>query len=72
MAGGQWTTSRTFTGRLYRTSGPGYNQATFDPARVKVTDVGSLTLNFTGANNAIMTWVVDGVQGSEAVTRLNF
>ena len=31
MSGGRWTTGRTFTGTLYRASGPGYAQQPFDP-----------------------------------------
>lgn len=72
MAGGQWTTSRTFTGKLYRTSGPAYNQLPFDPTKVKVNEVGTLTFNFTDANNGSFTWVVDGVQGSKVITRQPF
>jgi lysyl endopeptidase len=71
MSGGTWTTSRTFTGKLYRSSGPGYDQP-FDPARVALTEVGTLTLNFTDANNATLGWVVDGVSGSKTITRLAF
>ena len=72
MTGGSWVTSRTFTGALYRTSGPGYNQPTFDPARVKLNPVGSITLNFSDANTGSFTWVVDGVQGTKAIIRQGF
>lgn len=72
MSSGQWTTGRTFTGKFYRTSGPAYNQATFDPAKVTLKEVGTLTLNFTDANNGSFTWVVDGVQGTKSMSRLGF
>ncbi|MBK6982039.1 MAG: hypothetical protein IPH30_11430 [Betaproteobacteria bacterium] len=72
MSGGQWTTSRTFTGKLYRTSGPAYNQLPFNPNAVNRTEVGTLTFNFTDVNNGSFTWVVDGVQGTKVITRQAF
>jgi lysyl endopeptidase len=71
LSGGQWTTPRSFTGKLYRTAGPAYNK-TFDPTKVTVFEVGTLTLNFTDANNGSFTWVVDGVQGTKVITRQPF
>jgi hypothetical protein len=72
MSGGQWTTPRTFVGKLYRTSGPAYDQLPFDPGKVKVDEVGTLTLNMTDANNGSFTWVVDGVQGTKVIQRQPF
>ena len=72
MSGGQWTTSRTFTGKLYRTSGPAYTQLPFNPNAVKTNEVGTITFNFTDASNGSFTWVVDGVQGTKAFTRQAF
>ncbi len=59
-------------GTLYRTSGPAYNRLPFDPGQVKLNPVGSLTLNFTDASNGTLTWVVDGVQGTKTIRRLDF
>jgi hypothetical protein len=72
MSGGRWTTGRTFTGTLYRASGPGYAQQPFDPRKVTLKEAGSLTFDFADANNGTFTWVVDGVQGTKAITRLPF
>lgn len=72
MSGGRWTTGRTFTGTLYRASGPGYAQQPFDPGEVTLKEAGSLTLDFADANHGTVTWVVDGVQGTKAITRLPF
>ena len=72
MSGGQWVNSRTFTGKLYRTSGPSYMQLPFDPAAIKLNEVGTLTFNFTDVNNGSFTWVVDGVQGTKVFTRMDF
>jgi hypothetical protein len=72
MPGGQWTTGRTFVGKLYRTAGPSYNKLPFDTAKVTPFEVGTLTLNFTDANNVTFTWVVDGVQDTEVMQRQDF
>ncbi len=72
MSGGTWTTARTFTGDLQRTSGPSYAQLPFNPNAVTRTTVGSITFNFTDANNGTFTWVVDGVQGTKVITRQAF
>ncbi len=72
MSGGQWTTGRTFVGKLYRTSGPAYSKLPFDPSKVTAFEVGTLTLNFTDANNVTFVWVVDGVQGTEVMRRQDF
>jgi len=72
MSGGTWVNGRTFTGILQRTSGPAYNQLPFDPNQVTRFPVGTLTLNFTSANSASFTWVVDGVTGTEIIRRLDF
>ncbi|HEX4943373.1 MAG TPA: hypothetical protein VFV55_03405, partial [Usitatibacteraceae bacterium] len=72
MSAGQWVTSRSFRGKLYRTSGPGYTQLPFNPAAVKQNEVGTLTLDFTSAGSGSFTWVVDGVQGTKVITRQAF
>jgi hypothetical protein len=72
MSGGTWTTSRTFTGTLYRASGQPYSPLPFNPGSVHYTPVGSLTFNFTDADNGSFTWVVDGVQGIEIIERNEF
>ena len=59
------------SGTLYRTTGPPFGPA-FDPARVQVVPVGSASLAFTDANNGTLTFTVDGVQGTKAITRQLF
>lgn len=62
------------SGTLYRTSGPpgpGVN-STFDPSQVDVTPVGTIDVTFTDANNGVITYTVDNVPGSKAVTRQLF
>ena len=59
------------SGTLYRTTGPVFG-ASFDPSRVSVFAVGSATLTFSDANNGTLSYTVDGVSGSKAITRQIF
>ena len=69
LPGGAWTSSTTFTGTLYRVTGsPG--SVPFKAG--DVTEVGTATLLFNGANNATLTYSVDGVQVSKAIERQPF
>jgi YVTN family beta-propeller protein len=62
------------SGALYRTSGPPgpISQHTFDPSRVGITVVGTIDATFTDSNNGILTYSVDNVSGSKAITRQLF
>ena len=69
LPGGTWTSSATFTGKLYRVTGSPGNL----PFRAGVaTEVGTATLLFNGANNATLTYSVDGVQVTKAIERQPF
>lgn len=46
---GRWTSSTTWTGALYRITGPYYALASFDPRLVSVQAAGTATLDFTQA-----------------------
>ncbi|HET7732129.1 MAG TPA: YncE family protein [Usitatibacter sp.] len=59
------------SGTLFRTTGPAFGTA-FDPAQVQVVPVGSVTLTFSDGNNGMLSYVVDGVAGSKAITRQVF
>jgi hypothetical protein len=59
------------TGTLYRTTGPAFGP-TFDPTRIQVFSVGSATVNFTDANNAVLSYTVDGVSATKTITRQLF
>ena len=47
MPNGAWSDVNTFSGRLYKTSGSPWLGQAYDPSRLVVTDVGSLTWRFT-------------------------
>jgi len=58
-------------GTLYRTTGPPFGPA-FDSTMVRATPAGTVLVIFTDANNGILTYTVDGVQATKAVTRQLF
>jgi len=73
MPAGQWSSSGTWSGTLYRTSYPRTFLGTgFDPNAVGATPVGSLTLRFNGATSASMSYTVEGVSGTKTITRQPF
>ncbi|HZZ94913.1 MAG TPA: hypothetical protein VFE23_20295 [Usitatibacter sp.] len=59
------------SGPLYRTVGPAFG-ATFDSSRVQVTPAGTVSLTFADPNNGTLTYTVNGVTASKAVTRQMF
>jgi len=77
---GQWlvmpdataTAGNVFEGALYRTTGPAYDSAVFDPARVQSQVVGTGTLAFNDANSGVFTATVDGRTVTKAITRQVF
>jgi hypothetical protein len=72
MSDGVRTGTDTYSGALYRTSGPAFSSASFDPSRVTVTPVGTATLAFRDANNGTFTASVGGTTVSKAITRQAF
>jgi len=63
--------SGVFSGPLYRTSGPAYNNEPWDGS-VGVAEVGSGTFTFTNAAAGSFTYTVDGVTQTKAITRQVF
>jgi len=72
LPAGSWTSSSTYTGTLYETSGPPASSASFDPSSVRVTAVGTGTLTFSDASNGTWTYSVRGVSGTKSITRQSF
>jgi hypothetical protein len=70
--GARRTTGNAFAGALYRTTGPAFDSAQFDAARVAPTEVGSATFTFTDANAGTFAYTVNGVSQSKAITRQLF
>jgi hypothetical protein len=58
----------TFSGPLYRTSGPWFGGA-FDPAGVGIRQVGTATFAFRSVDTCTFTFVVDSVSVTKSITR---
>ena len=56
------------SGPLYRTTGPVF-ATTFDPGQIKVFEVGSALVSFVDANNAVLSYTVDGISATKYITR---
>jgi hypothetical protein len=63
------TAPGTYSGTLYRTTGPAFNAVPFNPASVVPTAVGTATLSFTNGNAGTFAYTVNGVSQAKAVTR---
>ena len=59
------------TGTVYRTTGPSFG-ATFDPDAVHATAAGTISVAFADANNAVISYTIDGADGRKTVTRQLF
>lgn len=72
MSAGRRTAASTYTGELYRTTGPAFDSSPWDGARVRATSVGTATFTFSDINNGIFAYTVSGVSQSKAITRQEF
>jgi hypothetical protein len=66
------TGNATYAGTLYRTVGPPVNASPWDASRVVRVPVGSISFVFSDANNANVTYTLDGFSQSKAITRQVF
>lgn len=66
------TAAGTYSGTLYRTTGPAFNTVPFLPANVTATAVGSATFTFTDGNTGTFDYTVNGVTQTKAITRQVF
>ena len=58
----------TFSGALYRTSGSPFNQS-FSSSTTKVTQVGTMTISFSGPNNGTLSYSLDGVSVTKNIEK---
>jgi Copper type II ascorbate-dependent monooxygenase, C-terminal domain len=74
MPGGAWSTTggnQTYTGALYIPTGSPFSA--YDTSKFIVgASVGSATLSFRDANNATLSYVINGVSGSKTISRQSF
>lgn len=66
------TASGAYAGALNRTSGPPFNASPFDPAKVVVTPVGTVTFTFADGNSGTFAYTLGGVTQTKAITRQVF
>src|SRR5688572_29275297 len=71
MPSGTRTAANTYTGALYRTTGPAFNLSPW-VGTVAATEVGSATFTFSGAESGTFAYTVEGVSQSKAITRQSF
>jgi hypothetical protein len=64
--------SPTYTGTLYRSTGPAFSSATFDRNAVGVRAVGSGTLMFRAEGNGVFAYTVDDFSAAKDITRMAF
>lgn len=69
LPAGAKTGTRTYSGELYRTTGPAFNASPWNASLVDVKSVGSATLAFGDADSGTFTYTVDGRTFSKAITR---
>ena len=69
---GAWSSPFVYTGAIYRANGPAFNNPAFNPALVRVTQIGLATLTFTDRNNGTFAFTVDGVRVTKTITRQPF
>jgi hypothetical protein len=72
LARGEKTAASTWSGKLYRTTGPSFDSNPFDPTKVATTEVGSATFTFSDSDNGTFAYTVNGVSQSKAITRQVF
>jgi YVTN family beta-propeller protein len=66
------TGNGTFSGELTRSWGPPFNATPWDPAKVTRMGAGHVSFAFSDANNGVMTYTLEGVTQSKAITRFVF
>jgi len=66
------TSTNSYSGALYRTTGPAFSSAAFDPAKVTRTPVGTMEVRVGSVNDALITATVDGVAIQKQISRQLF
>ena len=71
MSEGRRSAPNIFSGLLYRTTGPAFDVATWDPARVTRTEVGTMSIAYstTDPQSATLTYTLDGVTQTKPIVR---
>lgn len=63
------TDAATYSGTVYRTTGPAFDRVPWDPSHVSVTAVGSATFVFSSDRGGTFSYTIDGSSGSKTIIR---
>ncbi len=70
MSGGVRQTDGSYLGALYQTTGPAFNANPFTPiGPSNVTEVGTMRFTFGSGTNGTLTYTVNGISVTKAITR---
>ena len=73
MTEGRRNSNGSYSGTLYRNTGPAFNAVPFTPITApNYTVVGTMTFNFTSGNSATLTYTVGGVPVTKTIQRYVF
>jgi hypothetical protein len=71
MSNGDLQPDGSYSGGLYRTTGPAFNANPFTPiTAANYTTVGTMSVSFSGANAGTLRYTVNGVQVTKSIERL--
>ena len=70
MSEGRLVGARTYSGTLYRSTGPAFNASPW--SAIALTSVGTMTFAFTDGKSGTMTYSVNGVQVVKQISRFEF
>lgn len=59
----------TYSGAVYRTTGPAFNATPFDSSKVGFQAVGTASFQFSGPDDGTFSYTVDGVSRAQPITR---
>jgi hypothetical protein len=68
----QKTGAATYSGALYRTTGPAFSASPWSPASVAVAPAGNVTLTFADGNHATFAYTLNAVSQVKQITRQIF
>jgi len=72
MSRGERTGNRTYSGTLYRTTGPVFNSTNWSGTPIGYTTMGTMNFTFINGNSGLLSYDVNGVPVSKLIERLTF
>ena len=69
MSNGAKTGARSYSGTLYRTTGPAFSANPWNPLQVMATPAGTATFTFNDASSGTFAYTVDGISQSKPIMR---